>query len=140
MIDAVDARAGEMDAQAAGSPLVQGQVEVGIGPGPWIEVRCLVPDGHGDGRALTLDLDVQWARRAAIAVHEHIGGRLIDGLDEIRDAGLVGPELPRATAHEISDGAEVVQGCRWQLQKEWSNADHACVQDKASAARVASTR
>lgn len=29
---------------------------------------------------------------------------------------------------------------RWQLQKNWSNADHACVQEKAYPARVASAR
>ena len=75
--------------------------------------------------------------------------------------------LANVTAHEVLEmvtdpdgngwldraGEEVADKCvwrfgtcttlgstRWQLQKEWSNADHACVQDKASAARVASTR
>jgi hypothetical protein len=74
--------------------------------------------------------------------------------------------LANVTAHEMiemvtdpdgdgwldRDGEEVADKCawrfsscvslgstRWQLQKEWSNADHACVQEKASAApRVAS--
>jgi hypothetical protein len=76
--------------------------------------------------------------------------------------------LANVTAHEVLEmitdpdgnawldraGEEIADKCvwrfgscttlgstRWQLQKEWSNADHACVQEKASAARrVASTR
>jgi hypothetical protein len=76
--------------------------------------------------------------------------------------------LANVTAHEVMEmitdpdgnawldrsGDEIADKCvwrfgsctalgstRWQLQKEWSNADHACVQDKASAARrVASAR
>jgi hypothetical protein len=75
--------------------------------------------------------------------------------------------LANVTAHEVLEmitdpdgnawvdraGEEIADKCvwrfgsctalgstRWQLQKEWSNADHACVQDKASAARVASAR
>jgi hypothetical protein len=75
--------------------------------------------------------------------------------------------LANVTAHEVMEmltdpdgnawvdraGDEIADKCvwrfgactalgstRWQLQKEWSNADHACVQDKAySARRVAST-
>ena len=73
--------------------------------------------------------------------------------------------LANVTAHEVLEmvtdpdgnawvdraGEEIADKCvwrfgscttlgstRWQLQKEWSNADHGCVQDKAYPARVAS--
>ena len=73
--------------------------------------------------------------------------------------------LANVTAHEVLEmitdpdgnawvdraGEEIADKCvwrfgscttlgstRWQIQKEWSNADHGCVQDKAYPARVAS--
>jgi len=48
------------------------------------------------------------------------------------------------TGEEIADrcnwrfgGCVTLGSTRWQLQKEWSNADHACVQEKSGGARVA---
>jgi hypothetical protein len=38
-------------------------------------------------------------------------------------------------------GCVALGSTRWQLQKQWSNADHACIQEKASASpRVAVAR
>ena len=73
------------------------------GAAPGSKAGRLVADPDDDLVPLAIDLDLDRSGDAAVAVHDHVGHPLVDGLHEIADRGGVGAAAPGALANEATD-------------------------------------
>ena len=68
-----------------------------------------VLEGDDDPVAIELGGDVDPARRALVAVHDHVGGRLVDGLHEVVHAHDRGVGRVRHVADERPDLGQPIE-------------------------------
>ena len=95
--------------QAPERPPPEGKVRVEGGCRRGVEHGRAVTDADHDVLPVTLDVDVDLPGSAPIAVDDHVGHPLVDGLDQAADRGWVDTEGPGSGADAGSNAGQLTE-------------------------------